>query len=134
MFAVAVGEAFAQLAHVGSPVAVCSGLVSTCLGRGFDRVEARRGNAPLARLERLGEFLPIRFQKLEGKPLRDRVDGPGFREVLKCAEHHRIPFTPKINAQVGVTSDRQFVEGAGDWLSNYVMMFDWIKRDRYSTL
>ena len=66
----------------------------------------QRGNPMFAVGQRLGEFLPIWFQKFERKVIGHRFHCPRFGKVLERAEHHGVAFASKIQTQVRIASDR----------------------------
>ncbi len=88
----------------------------------------------LAILERFGKLLPIRFQQLKGKRIGNFLDHPGLGKILESAQHDRVPFPTKINAQIRIAPDRQLIESSRERLGDGVMVLDRIKRDRYATI
>src|ERR1051326_3694975 len=54
------------------------------------------GDAPAAVAERFGEFLPIRFEELEGETVGDTIDSPGFGSGLEGAQHDGVAFAAEV--------------------------------------
>jgi hypothetical protein len=74
------------------------------------------------RRERLGEFLPIRFRSWK-ENLSGIVSTAQAFEGFKMRRASPHSLHPENKCTSRGSSDRKFVN-AGDWLSNYVMMFD----------
>src|SRR5438445_4834065 len=90
----------------------------------------QRGDAPLAVLERLRKFFPVRLQELKREIVRHTLEPPRFGKGLERAEHDRVALATEINAQIGVPTDRQFVKSAVDRPGDDVVMFHRVKRNR----
>ena len=79
------------------------------------------------------ELVPIVFQKLEEKLVRDTVHRPGFRLGFEAAHHQPASFLLEIDVAVGVAQNGKIGRHVVHRFGDDVHVFGGMKRDMHAT-
>jgi hypothetical protein len=77
---------------------------------------------------RVRKTSPNLLRAVEKKVFGNFVHHPGFGIILKRAQHDRIAFATKINAQIGIAPDWQLIKSARLRFGHHIVMFHWVQR------